>query len=59
MWSSFLLFANQGRFDIGTFYVRQLFWKANTYCVYISGKANIDDFFVKIKFANELASRYR
>ena len=36
MWSSLALFANQGRFDFGTFNFRQLFWKANTYCVYIS-----------------------
>ena len=38
--SSLALFTNQGRFDFGTFYFRQFFLKANTYCVYISGRAN-------------------
>ena len=56
MWSSLALFANQGRFDFGTFNFRQLFWKANTYCV-IEATGQIDVFFVKL--ANELASLYR
>ena len=58
MWSSLALFANQGRFYFGTFHFRQLFWKANTYCVILAA-GQIDAFFVKIKFVNKLASRYR
>ena len=54
MRSLLALFANRGRFDFRTFFFRQNFWKANTYCVYISGRANWRLF----KFANELASRY-
>ena len=54
MWSSLALFANQRRFDFGTLYFRQLFWKAHTYCVYISGE--IDALFVKL--ANGLAQTW-
>ena len=59
MWSSLALFANQGRFDFGTFNFRQLFWKANTYCVYISDRANWRLLCEISKFHGQFTSRCR
>ena len=58
MWSSLALFANQGRFDFGTFTFASFFEKL-ILIAFIWAAGQIDAFFVKIKFVNMLASRYR
>ena len=58
MWSSLALFANQGRFDFGTFNFGSFFEKL-ILIAFIKAAGQIDAFFVEIKFANELDSRYR
>ena len=52
--------ANQGRFDLGTFYCK--FLSHDRYAnslLFISAAGQIDAYFVKTKFTNEFASRYR
>ena len=58
MWSLLTLFANQGVLTSGRFTSASFFEKLILIAIILAA-GQIDAFSVKIKFANELASRYR